>query len=85
MTFAGRIRHILHRDEREPSRPAVDIDAFIAERKPYLDRLEPGELDRITEAAIAHLDPEETRRMMEETRERALRDLRSSAPSNHPQ
>ena len=73
----------LHRDEREPARPSIDMDAFIAERKPHLDRLEPGELDRMTAAAIAHLDPEETKKMMEETRERALKDLRTSAPPNH--
>ena len=79
MTFAGRIRHLLHRDEPPPARPSIDVDAFIAERKPHLDKLEPGEVDRMEAAALQSVDRDEVIREAEAAAKRWRQELRNSA------
>lgn len=60
MTFAGRIRQMLHRDPAAPGGPLLDVDAFIADRSPAAHG--PAELERIEQDALSGVDRDEVAR-----------------------
>ncbi len=74
MTLGERVRHLLNRNDHEHTRDAavstLDVDEFIASRRENLDKLSPSEIDRLTEEALATVDPETTLRESRVLRER---------------